>query len=109
MTWPVPPAKTTAAKSHWPLSLLGGAVSLLNLLLPLVLVRLLTPTEVGHYKIFFLYLVLAPWFCLTAGITSGLGHWAGREDRRLGAFSSSWTLLLLVAGIALIAAQTFEG
>ena len=104
----MPKSFASTHRSHWPLSLLGGSVSLLNLLLPLVLVRLLTPTEVGHYKIFFLYLVLAPWFCLTAGVTNGLGHWAGREGQRLAAFRTSWTLLLSVAGIALIAGQLLE-
>lgn len=84
-------------KSHWPLSILGGVVSLMNLLFPLVLVRVLGPTEVGHYKIFFLYLVLVPWFCMTAGINNGLSHWAGRDEFKDRAFRTSWALLLVIA------------
>lgn len=88
-------------RSHWPLSILGGAVSLLNLFLPLILVRILTPEDVGKYKIFFLYLVLVPWFCLTAGINNGLSHWAGYAETREKAFRSSWTILLLISLLAL--------
>lgn len=39
--------------SHWPLTLLGGMSSLLNLFLPVVLVRVFTPADVGVFKIFF--------------------------------------------------------
>ena len=41
---------------------------------PLILVRMLPPEDVGHYKVFFLYLVLVPWFCLTAG-RSAMMRW----------------------------------
>lgn len=89
---------TPKKKSHWPLSLLSGTVSMLNLLLPLVLVRILSPEEVGRYKIFFLYLVLVPWFLMTAGITNGLGHFAGQEeDQRKKTFRASWTILSIAA------------
>lgn len=91
----------TESRSHWPLSLLGGGVSLLNLALPLVLVRLLTPDEVGRYKIFFLYLALFPLFAMTAGLTNGLAHWAGHSAQRVQAFRSSWTLQVLAALIVL--------
>lgn len=90
------------SKSHWPLSLLGGLVSMMNLIFPLILVRILGQSEVGMYKIFFLYLVLVPWFCMTAGINNGLGHWAGRDELRVRAFSNSWTLLVTVASTVLV-------
>lgn len=88
-------------RSHWPLSILGGMVSIFNLLLPLLLVRILTPDEIGHYKIFFLYLVLVPWAFMTAGITHGLGHWSGKENLRIEAFRTSWSILLTIASVAL--------
>ncbi len=91
---------SVAKKSHWPLSILSGMVSLLNLLLPLILVRILTPDEVGRYKVFFLYLVLVPWLFLTAGVTNGLGHFAGQDEQlRRKTFRSSWTLLLIFATV----------
>lgn len=92
-----------AQGSHWPLSVLGGMASVLNLALPLALVRICTQTEMGHYKIFFLYLVLVPWFFLTAGITNGLGHWGGRpQAERTLAFRTSWSLLLICATLVTV-------
>lgn len=82
--------------SHWPLSVLGGATSLLNLALPLLLVRLLPAEEVGKYKVFFLYMVMIPWFCMTAGVTSGLSHWVGYEAKKGPFFKASYQLLLAI-------------
>ena len=94
---------TQTHRSHWPLSILGGGVSLLNLFLPLVIVRILSPDEVGQYKIFFLYLAMVPLFFFTAGIMNGLSHWAGHASRRVQAFKSSWTILNAIAiGIPLL-------
>ena len=89
-------------KSHWPLSLIGGAVSMANLFLPLVLVRTLPPEFIGQYKIFFLYLVLVPWFVMAAGLTNGLSYWAGHDDRKIPAFRNSWTMLVFIAGVVLL-------
>ena len=80
--------------SHWPLTLLSGVGSLLNLILPLFLVRLLPPEQVGHYKIFFLYLVLVPWMGLTAGVPNGLAYWAGQRNAER-YLKASWTILIL--------------
>ncbi|MBI3544696.1 MAG: lipopolysaccharide biosynthesis protein, partial [Deltaproteobacteria bacterium] len=74
---------------------------MLNLIVPLFLVRLLTPEAIGQYKIFFLYLVLVPWFFLTAGIPNGLSYWAGHDEKRLSAFRTSWTFLVLIATVVL--------
>jgi len=59
------------------------------MLLPLVLVRLLSPEEIGTFKVFFLYLTVLPALALTSGIMSGLGYWAGQGDRRAPAFQVS--------------------
>jgi O-antigen/teichoic acid export membrane protein/glycosyltransferase involved in cell wall biosynthesis len=73
-------------------------------LLPLVLVRILPAEDVGQYKVFFLYLVLIPWLFLSAGISNGLSHWAGySEEQARKAFRASWTALVALAAIALVA------
>ena len=90
-------------RSHWPLSLIGGGVSLANLFLPLVLVRALPPEFIGQYKIFFLYVVLVPWFVMTAGLTNGLSYWAGHDDKKIPAFRNSWTILFSIALVVLTA------
>ena len=48
--------KERFSTGHWPGFLTGIISSLMNLFLPTVLVRILTPEDVGIYKIFFLYI-----------------------------------------------------
>lgn len=101
-------ASRAKATSHWPLTLLGGTVSILNLLLPLALVRVLSQTEIGHYKTYFLYLPMIPLLCLSGGIGNGLSHWAGYEREREGATQASWTLLVLLALVVCGVAAIFD-
>ena len=91
--------------SHWPLTLMGGAVSIINMLLPLVLVRILSQADMGRYKMYFLYMALLPWLFLTAGIGNGLSHWAGHDRERLRNTQASWGLLLGLATLFIIASQ----
>lgn len=86
-----------ANQSHWPLTLLGGGVSFLNMLLPLLLVRILPPDEIGQYKIYFLYIAIVPPLCMASGLMSGLAHWGGHDTRRIPAIQTSWTVLLVIA------------
>ena len=58
--------------SHWPITSTNGAAALFNLFLPLVLVRILSPDQVGRYKIFFLYVMLSPGLFLVTGLNNGL-------------------------------------
>jgi O-antigen/teichoic acid export membrane protein/glycosyltransferase involved in cell wall biosynthesis len=83
--------------SHWPISLTNGAAALFNLFLPLVLVRIISPELVGRYKIFFLYVMLSPGLFMTAGLSNGLYHWAGRYPATKVQVRQSWTLLLCIS------------
>jgi O-antigen/teichoic acid export membrane protein/glycosyltransferase involved in cell wall biosynthesis len=85
-------------RSHWPISILSSLAAAVNLLLPLVLVRLLTPHEVGLFKVFFLYVTIIPGFAMTSGLMSGLGFWAGKGEHGLNAVRAS-ALLMLGASI----------
>jgi O-antigen/teichoic acid export membrane protein len=86
-----------SATSHWPLTILSGGMSLVNLFMPLLLVRILTdPNQIGLYKIYFLYISLIPWLCLVSGLTNGLSHWAGKDDEFQKTFRITWTILLAV-------------
>ncbi|MBI3557898.1 MAG: lipopolysaccharide biosynthesis protein, partial [Deltaproteobacteria bacterium] len=91
----------SSTKSHWPLSLLGGGVSLLNMFLPMILVRTLAPEAIGHYKIFFLYLMVMPLLFMSAGITNGLSYCVGYDEKKTAAFRNSWTILLVIASMVL--------
>lgn len=79
-----------SSSSHWPLTLLMGAVSLLNLFLPLVLVRVLSPEEIGQYKLFFLFATTAPWILLSSGFSNGIYYWVGKKPEAHKAFSATW-------------------
>jgi len=93
------------ASSHWPITLTNGATSLLNIFLPLVLVRILSTDQVGKYQIFFLYVALCPGLFLTSGLGNGLYHWAGKYPESKPEVRQSWTLLvaltLIVCSIGL--------
>lgn len=83
-------------RSHWPISLLSGAASAVNLMLPLILVRTLPAHEIGIFKVFFLYLSLAPTVVLTTGLRSGLAYWGGQGEQGRDAIQASSLLVLLI-------------
>jgi len=95
-------------RSHWPLSLLSGSVALITLAMPLVLVRILEPAEIGAFKVFFLYLTIVPAFALTSGITSGLAYWSGQGERREVALHVSGTLMLCLGFTFMVGAVILE-
>jgi O-antigen/teichoic acid export membrane protein/glycosyltransferase involved in cell wall biosynthesis len=94
--------------SHWPISISNGAAALFNLFLPLALVRVISPDEVGRYKVFFLYVMMSPGLFLVGGLSNGLYHWAGRYPDTKLEVRQSWTWLFLITilisamGLALI-------
>lgn len=69
-------------RSHWPISILSSIASLVNLFMPLVLVRYLTTDEVGLFKIFFLYLTMVPALSLVSGFLDGIAYWSGQHEVR---------------------------
>lgn len=80
--------------THWPLTLITSITSLLNLALPLVLVRLLPPQQIGSYKIFFLYFGLLPWLLLFAGVNQSLAVWRSQTpQQQTTLYSTSWLVL----------------
>jgi len=86
-------------RSHWPIVILSTISTVFGILLPLVLVRVLPPAEVGHFKIFFLYLTILPAFSLTTGIMNGLAFWVGQGEKAERNLKMSSTLIL---GLAII-------
>ena len=88
------------SRSHWPVSFLSVLASIIGLFLPLVLVRLLTPEEIGQFKLFFLYVTVAYAFSLAPGFQSGLGYWGGRRTSEPRALPTSFAALCLLALIA---------
>ncbi len=91
-------------EGHWPIFLLSSLSSMANLFLPLVLVRLLTPEEIGSYKVFFIYLTILPFLVMAGGPLHSVYYWAGFPDtEKKNYLNASWTLTLgLSALIALL-------
>lgn len=87
-------------RSHWPVSLLSVLASIVGLFLPLVLVRLLTPEEIGQFKLFFLYVTVVYAFSLAPGFQSGLGYWGGRRSVEPRALPTSFAVLCVLALVA---------
>ena len=66
--------------SHWPISITNGAAAVLNIFLPIALVRILTLDQMGRYKVFFLYVALSPGLFLVSGLSNGIYSITGREN-----------------------------
>ena len=80
--------------SHWPITLTNGFAAVLNIFMPLGLVRILQPDQVGRYRIFFLYVTLSSGLFFTAGFSNGLYHWMGKYPETKPELRQSWTLCL---------------
>jgi L-malate glycosyltransferase len=94
--------------NHWPITLLGGASALCNLLLPILMSRWLAADDIGIFKQFFLYLTLIPALSLGSGLTNGCYLWGsqpGGRQKLSAAFtlailtSSALAILLVLAGL----------
>ena len=95
--------------SHWPISILSSIASIVNIIVPLFLVRVLTPAEIGSFKIFFLYQTVVPVFSLAPGLISGLGYWIGQGERGRRAVQLSGLLILSAAFVMSLLALQLEG
>lgn len=90
------------SESHWTIFLLGNISSLANLILPFVLVRILSPEEMGLYKTFFLYLMIIPFLALAGGPVHSVYYWAGMEkSRRTEYIKQSWLVTLFLSSFIL--------
>lgn len=87
---------------QWFLFLSTTLASLVNLFLPLILVRILSPQEVGEYKIFFLYLQSVPMLFFSSGILSGVPFWSGRKENGQIYLRQAFSIILLIIFLFLI-------
>lgn len=91
------------SKGHWPIFLLSNISSLANLFLPIILVRLLSPEEMGLYKTFFLYIMFLPFLCLAGGPVNSVFYWVGQgKDERQGLIQASWWVTLVLSALVLL-------
>lgn len=95
-------------RSHWPLSVLSTITAIVNMALPLGLVRLLSQEQVGQFKLFFLYLMILPVLSLTSGLRSGLPYWVGQKEARDSAIRASSFIVVVSAFIYVALCMLFE-
>lgn len=88
------------SQGHWPLFLLGTFSSVANLFLPIALVRLLSPEEIGLYKTFFLYLTVLPFVALSGGPVNAVYYWIGYDKNLSDAYiKNSWFVTMMFSSI----------
>jgi O-antigen/teichoic acid export membrane protein len=88
---------------HWPIFLLSSVSSIGNLFLPIILVRILSPEDIGIYKIFFLHLSVIPFLVMAGGPIHSVFYWAGRaSEERKKFLNATWILTLLLSSLVLL-------
>lgn len=88
--------------NHWPVFLLGNVSSIINLFLPIVLVRLYGPEDMGLYKTFFLYLSLIPFIVMAGGPLNSVYYWMGKTEGRDEYLQATWLVTLILSSLILI-------
>lgn len=88
--------------NHWPVFLLGNISSVINLLLPIILVRLFSPEDMGLYKTFFLYLSLIPFVVMAGGPLNSVYYWMGKTQGRDEYLQATWLVTLFLSSLIFI-------
>lgn len=77
---------------HWPVFLISMVSAVTNLFLPVVLVRILDPNDIGVYKIFFLYAQSITFLSLTGGPLYSVYYWIGKKEKAALYVEHAWVL-----------------
>ena len=96
-------------EGHWPIFILTSFSSIANLFLPIILTRLLSPEDIGTYKIFFLYLALLPFLFLTGGPLHSVYYWIGKKENRQTYINSAYQLTIFLSLLIAIIGVPFYG
>ncbi len=87
--------------THWPLTIATGLSSVLNILLPLILTRLLPVSEIGAYKLLFLYLGFIPWLTMSSALMQSLYVYA--NTKQFNKIYTGSSILIFLFSLLLIA------
>lgn len=72
------------------------------MLLPIILVRLFAPIEMGIYKTFFLYLTLIPFVVMAGGPLNSVYYWMGKTHEQDEYMKATWLLTFILSSLVLI-------
>jgi O-antigen/teichoic acid export membrane protein len=74
-----------------------------NLFLPIILVRILAPSDIGLYKIFFLHLSAIPFILMSGGPINSVYYWVGKpKPDRERLIQSAWLLSVLLSSLVFV-------
>ena len=79
-------------QDHWPVFLVSLLSAIVNLFLPIILVRLLTPADIGLYKVFFLYAQSIVFITLAGGPLYSVYYFVGKKENTDQYLSHAWIL-----------------
>lgn len=92
--------------SHWPITIATSLSSVLNVLLPLILTRILDIDSIGAYKLLFLYLGFIPWLTMSGALMQSLYAYSNNKD--FSKVYSSSAILILTFSVLLIVLFSFN-
>jgi O-antigen/teichoic acid export membrane protein len=93
----------TLRNGHWPIFFISLMSAIANLFLPMALVRLLSPEEIGLYKLFFLYAQSIIYISLAGGPLYSVYYWIGKKENADKYLGQAWLLnTLLSLGCAIL-------
>ncbi|AUN99178.1 hypothetical protein DOM21_05085 [Bacteriovorax stolpii] len=93
---------------HWPVFLISMVSAITNLFLPVVLVRILDPIDIGIYKIFFLYAQSITFLSLTGGPLYSVYFWIGKKENSLRYVEHAWILSFVLSVVCAIVGLLFS-
>ncbi len=93
---------------HWPVFLVSILSALTNLFLPIVLVRLLNPHDIGLYKIFFLYAHSITYLSLAGGPLYSVYYWIGKKENHNEYIEQAWILSFMLSLISALIGLLFS-
>ncbi len=98
------------SQGHWPIFLLSSFSSVGNLFLPIILVRILSPEDIGIYKIFFLHLTTLPFISMAGGPIHSVFYWIGKNpEERSKYLNATWTLTFFLSLLIIIIGLPMRG
>lgn len=85
-------------QGHWPIFSMSMMAAVVNLLLPIVLVRILDARDIGIYKIFFLYVQVITFLSMSGGPLYSVYYWIGKKaEEGRDYLKQSWLLSLILS------------
>jgi O-antigen/teichoic acid export membrane protein len=93
---------------HWPVFLISMVSAITNLFLPVILVRILDPLDIGIYKIFFLYAQSITFLSLTGGPLYSVYFWIGKKENSLRYVEHAWVLSFSLSVICAVVGLLFS-